>query len=497
MNLFDALFAADNGLDFDCLDRLPEAIYIYNTERELLYLNKAAEALDGFTLEYAKGKTIYELYDFVHGLDEKYSPTLITLETEKPMVDHRFSYVINGKRNVQISNSGPIYCEGKLVGVYVIQQDMTMLSDMMEENIALRQEVSRRKSNLPRESAFSGLIGESEAFSRCKALAEQVAVTSSSVMLVAETGCGKEVFARAIHEGSPRHNGSFLALNCAAIPESLIEGILFGTSKGVYTGAVEKEGLLARSDGGTLFLDEVNSMPLASQAKLLRVLEEKKVMKLGSNKEQTVDLRIISSMNEDPGSAVNKGHLREDLFYRLSVVQLWIPALRDRREDIPLLTSHFIEDFNRRFHKEVSGLEPEAAAYFQRFSWPGNVRQLKACIESAMNFSSDRGLIRLADLPRYLFDGEEDKEKRFRIWHQMRNEDNGFLQKESFVSNPESFDVAEAATRTELKHLLAKEECDRIMEALRQTGGNISQAASMLGISKQLLSYKLKKYKLK
>lgn len=109
MNLFDALFAADNGLDFDCLDRLPEAIYIYNTERELLYLNKAAEALDGFTLEYAKGKTIYELYDFVHGLDEKYSPTLITLESEKPMVDHHFSYVINGKRNVQVSNSGPIY----------------------------------------------------------------------------------------------------------------------------------------------------------------------------------------------------------------------------------------------------------------------------------------------------------------------------------------------------------------------------------------------------
>ena len=174
-------------------------------------------------------------------------------------------------------------------------------------------------------------------------------------MLIGSTGSGKEIFARAIHNGSNRVKKTVLALNCAAIPETLIESILFGTVKGVYTGAVEKDGILAQADGGTVFLDEINSMPLASQAKLLRVLEERRIMKLGSNKEVPIDIRVISSTNEDPVDAVRNQHMREDLLYRLSVVPIVIPPLRERKEDLPELIDYFIKKYNDRFDKHILG----------------------------------------------------------------------------------------------------------------------------------------------
>lgn len=346
MDLLEALFN-DNSLYFDGLDRLQEAIYISDANGNIIYFNKVAENLDGYKLKEVRGKSIKSLY----GIDETTSPLLKSLASEHPRYNEKFTYYINGKENVQICNTSPIYKDGQLVGAYSIQRDITPFKEIVERNIALQykiEQVKNKEENASSENPFSEIKGNSAAFMECKTLANRVSKTDSTVMLVGETGSGKEVFARAIHDHSNRANKPFLALNCAAIPETLIEGILFGTEKGVYTGAVEKDGILTKAQGGTVFLDEINSMSLAAQAKLLRVLEEKKIMKLGSDREKPIDIRIISSTNESPQKAIEEKHFREDLFYRLSVVQITIPPLRERKEDIIELTHYFIERYNKK-----------------------------------------------------------------------------------------------------------------------------------------------------
>lgn len=472
---------------FDAFDKMIEAVYVCDISGNLVYFNQVAERLDGYLLKDVKGKSTYDLY----GLTEKNSPMLKALTTERPVHNEEFSYYVNGKEIVQLCNAGPIYNDGKLVGAYTVQRDLTMLKDIVERNIALQSELIQQKNRAASDQAsnrtFEHLIGKSDVFQKCKDLAWRVAKTNSSVMLVGSTGSGKEVFARAIHDHSTRSRGPFLALNCAAIPESLIEGILFGTTKGVYTGAVEKEGLLAQADGGTVFLDEVNSMPLASQAKLLRVLEEKKIMKLGSKKEVDIDVRIISSTNEVPRVAIDGGRLREDLFYRLSVVQICIPSLEERKEDIPELVRHFIAKYNEKFHKNVLGVDQEVLDYFMKFPWPGNVRQLKACVESAMNFAADGGLIAFADLPQYVFESSLAPEDRYRQRLQMAVQETARI---AAAQNDriEKGDVMDA---------IWNEERERIIEALRQARGNMTKAAKSLGISRQLLFYRCKKYRIK
>lgn len=492
MDVFDEFFNK-NTLYFDAFDKMVEAIYVCDINRNLVYINKVAERLDGYLLKDIKGKSTYELY----GLDEQNSPMLKALATETPVYNEEFSYYVNGKEQIQLCNAGPIYNEGKLVGAYTVQRDLTLFRDMVERNIALQNKIIQQNNQgkvdkLNDEGDFSGLVGDSEAFVHCKELAKRVAKTDSSIMLVGSTGSGKEVFARAIHNNSNRSKGPFLALNCAAIPESLIEGILFGTTKGVYTGALEKEGLLAQADGGTLFLDEINSMPLSSQAKLLRVLEERKIMKLGSDKETDINVRIISSTNEVPNEAISGGHMREDLFYRLSVVQIIIPPLVERVQDIPQLVTFFVDKYNHRFHKKVLGVDMEVMNYFMNFSWPGNVRQLKACVESAMNFAKDGEYITLKDLPEYIFETSTAPDSRYRQW---------LTKKQSWLSasTPVNKDADYQAYPQEVKVMdsIWSEERERIVQALRQAGGNMTKAAASLGISRQLLYYRLKKYRIK
>ncbi len=486
MDVFNEFFNK-NTMYFDAFDKMVEAVYICDIDGNLVYFNKVAERLDGYLLKDVKGQSTYDLY----GLDERNSPMLKALATERPVHNEEFSYYVNGKENVQLCNAGPIYNDGKLVGAYTVQRDLTVLKDMVERNIALQNELIQQKNRAVSETSpsetFDHLIGESDAFQKCKELALRVAKTNSSVMLVGSTGSGKEVFARAIHDHSNRVKGPFLALNCAAIPESLIEGILFGTTKGVYTGAVEKEGLLAQADGGTVFLDEVNSMPLASQAKLLRVLEERKIMKLGSKKEMDIDVRIISSTNEIPRDAIDNGHLREDLFYRLSVVQISIPPLEDRKEDIPLLVQHFIAKYNERFHKNVLGVDHEVLDYFMKFPWPGNVRQLKACVESAMNFAADGSLITFHDLPQYVFESSLSPEDRYRQRLQMTN------QKSTMYASPKK----DSSKEESVMDSIWNDEREEIIQALRRSKGNMTKAAQSLGISRQLLFYRCKKYRIK
>lgn len=496
MDLFRELFDERN-LYFDAFDRMDDAIYILDTEKRLVYLNKAAERLDGHLLRDVKGKTTKEVY----GLDDEDSPALRAIKYECPVVDEPFTYYVNGRELPQICNSGPIYNNGKLVGAYSIQKDMTKIRDIVEKNISLQHKLNFKESTSPEEKKdpFAKIIGQSDPFRTCVAQARQAARTNSAVMLIGNTGSGKEVFANALHKGSDRAKKPFLTLNCAAIPETLIESILFGTVKGVYTGAIEKEGLLAQADGGTVFLDEINSMPLASQAKLLRVLEEKRIMKLGSNKEVPIDIRIISSTNELPTDAIRNKHLREDLFYRLSVVQIIIPPLRERKEDIPLLTDFFIKKYNNRFNKHVLGIDNDVLSCFMAFQWPGNVRQLKTCIESAMNFAPNGHHITLPDLPVYVFEDTEVAENRYR--QNIINE-RGHISKGTYVSRskankPYMPKPIEKQEEQSVFSAIDREKREELINAIRAADGNVAKAARNLGISRQLAYYRLKKYDIK
>jgi len=234
--------------------------------------------------------------------------------------------------------------------------------------------------------AFSEIIGNGLEFERVKNLAATVAKGNSTVLLRGESGTGKELFAKAIKNLSTRKDKSLVTINCAALPENLIESELFGYEKGSFTGATSaRDGLIKEADGGTLFLDEIGELSLPLQAKLLRVLQENKIRKLGSNKEESVDVRLITATNRDLETMVGEGKFRQDLYYRLNVFPIFIPPLRKRMEDIPVLVSYFIEKINSRIFKDIKGANADFINGLFQYDWPGNVRELQNVIERAMN----------------------------------------------------------------------------------------------------------------
>jgi len=465
----------------DLLEILDSAVYFCDINGHLLYINKVAERLDGYTNKELYGRTVGESY----GLDERTSPMLMALTTEKPVVDKAFRYIVNGREVYQICNARPVFFEGKKVGAYTIQKDVTQLMEVIEQNISLQKKINLPNEDDPEESrqdivGLDRLIGEHPLFKECKDMAIRAAKSDSPVLLTGETGSGKELFASCIHRNSNRKDGPFLAINCAAIPETLLESILFGTSKGIYTGAVERKGLFEEAEGGTLFLDEINSMPLFSQSKLLRALEEKEIQHLGSKERIKINARIISSSNVFPQDAISKKQIREDLFYRLTVVNIMIPNLASRKSDILLLTNHFIKLYNESFQKHIVGLDEGVLRFFLDFSWPGNVRQLKHCLEAAMNLVTDEDLkIRIKHLPAYLLSGNNVTT-------------GGYLQKMS-IENNKHLKYPEPE-RTGVFSTIFQKEKEEIIQALIENKGNVSKTAKQLGMHRQSLIYRIKKY---
>src|SRR3979411_1630050 len=251
-----------------------------------------------------------------------------------------------------------------------------------------------------RESGRLGeLVGASKPMQDVMRLVEMAAPSSASVLITGETGSGKEIVARTVHKLSPRASGPFVAINCSAIPESLMESEIFGHERGAFTGAAERRiGCFELADGGTLLLDEIGEMPPQTQAKLLRVLEDHKVRRLGSKVETPVDVRVLAATNKEPEQAVAKGELRQDLYFRLNVFHIQLPPLRDHKEDIPLLVEHILRDINTKHGRHVRGVNPEVLDQFASYSWPGNVRELRNVLERAA-IVTDRDLIGRAHLP--------------------------------------------------------------------------------------------------
>jgi DNA-binding NtrC family response regulator len=325
------------------------------------------------------------------------------------------------------------------------------------ENEMLRRELQDR-------GAFGELVGSSPAMREIYSLVEQIAPSSASVLITGESGTGKELIARTIHRLSPRHARPFVGINCSAIPESLMESELFGHEKGAFTGAASRrQGCFELADGGTLLLDEIAEMPAMLQAKLLRVIEERSVRRLGSRKEIDVDVRILAATNQDPQESIAKGRLREDLLYRLNVFRIQLPALKERKDDLPLLAQYLVTKLAEKHSRPARFLSPAAISALQFHAWPGNVRELRNVIERAVIICSGEQIERHHFAP-YPIDQRE----------RSRNEDT--------ITFPVGTPIEEV-------------ERQMIVRTLKKTKNNKTRAAELLGISLKTLHNKLNLYR--
>lgn len=288
---------------------------------------------------------------------------------------------------------------------------LTHVSKAQKENLLIKENRLLR-SEVRKKFEFNNIIGKSKKMQEIFSLIEKVALGNSTVMIYGGSGTGKELVAKAIHYNSPRSDRPFIPFNCGAIPETLVESELFGHTKGAFTGAVQmKKGLFEEANGGTLFLDEISTILPSVQVKLLRVLQEKEVMKVGSTERTRIDVRMIAATNENLEENMKKGKFREDLFYRLHVFPIFLPDLKERKEDIPLLAYHFLEAYSKEAKKEIKGISKEAIKLLLDYQWPGNVRELENTIERAVIMTDQDHLIP-SDFPRDLMEGISEMIKR-------------------------------------------------------------------------------------
>ncbi|RXT08770.1 sigma-54-dependent Fis family transcriptional regulator [Ammoniphilus sp. CFH 90114] len=447
------------------LDEVNEGVHVVDERGTSILYNRKMEEIEAMNKHDVLHKNIAEVFHFPSDQD---STLLQALNKGVSSHNVRQTYFnAKGKEITTINHTFPIIQDGKIHGAIEIANDVTKVERLIRENILEKGVIKY---------TFDSIIGESSAIKEVIHNAKRAARTSSSVLIVGETGTGKELFAQSIHYASMRQAAPFLSQNCAALPDTLIEGLLFGTMKGAFTGAIERPGLFEQSEGGTLFLDEMNSLSIALQAKLLHALQERVIRRIGDTRDRKIDVRILAAINEDPIEAIAKHHMRKDLFYRLGVVTLFVPPLRERKEDIILLVDHFIKKYNRLFQMEIQGVSREVHQFFMDYDWPGNVRELQHMIEGAMNLIVDEPFIQYNHLP----------------IHHLRKK-----VKITEASDP-SASMMWSPSQTLSKELKTQvEEFERfyVEKTLKEFGGNISQAAKQLGISRQSLQYRLRKFR--
>ena len=337
----------------------------------------------------------------------------------------------------------------------------------------LRKEVNLFRRERAQQFTFEQIIGQSPAMREMLAIARKVAESEvSSVLLQGESGTGKDLVAKAVHYQSNRSEGPFVAINCAALPGTLIESELFGYEKGAFTDAkARKEGMFQQAEGGTLFLDEIGELELSLQAKLLRVLEEGAFRRVGGLRDIPFDARVIAASNRDLKTESEAGRFRLDLYYRLSVIQIDIPSLRERGDDVLLLTDHYIESFGTRLRKHVHAIAPDVAAAFRRYEWPGNVRELRNVIERAL-ILEDGDVITMQYVPRAVIEG---------IRQSIAADDR------TVAGTPPGFRLPTEGIS------LDEVEMELVRQAIERSGGNQTKAAELLAISRDQLRYRLKK----
>ena len=441
-----------------------------NTGKTIMY-NQAMADMEGLDIHEVMGKTILDIFP---SLTPETSTLLTVLKTKKPIFNKYQTYLNNKGKQIKTLNSTiPVAISPGKHGALEIAKNITKEKELSDKLVYLQQELASKDidDKSLKGYTFRNLIGEDEKFLGTIEIARKAALSSSTVLIFGETGTGKELFAQSIHNESSRRHKPLIAQNCAALPESLLEGILFGTVKVSFTGAINRPGLFEQASGGTLMLDEINSMGQQLQAKLLRVLQEGYVRRVGGLSDIPIDVRIIATTNEDPLLILKKGLLRKDLYYRLNVISVNIPPLRERKTDIPLLIENFIKKYNNILQKDIWYVSNEVREAFVHYDWPGNVRELENAIESAINMINKGHIIKPEHIPTDMHES---------LFKSRRNKYSvSFNEDQSLVK------------------ILEEVELSLILEAMEDCGNNISRCSEKLGIKRQTLQHKLKKYEIK
>ncbi len=447
------------------LQYVDEGIHVLDKNGNTIIYNESMSNLEKMDSRDVIKKPFTEVFK---GLNNESSTLLKALNHRIVTKDLKQTYLNkDGKEISTINTTLPVIVEDEVIAVVEVAKNITKIKEMSNTILKLHDEIGKpekAKYKKVRKYKFDNIIGQSDSFLNVVDRAKKSSKNSASVFIYGETGTGKELIAQSIHYASSRKDKPFIAQNCAALPESLLEGLLFGTTRGGFTGAVDRPGLFEQANGGTLLLDEINSMPYELQPKLLRVLQENYIRRVGGENDIPIDVRIITTCNEHPEKILKEGKLRKDLFYRLNVIQIDVPALRDRKDDVLLLTKMFIDKHNERFNKNVTGFTDEVKEYLLKYDYPGNVRELENIVMSAVSMCDDNEYI----LDKSLFSIQ------YSMDHQIDNyqkiEDSGM---DEYLNNLE-------------KKIIVK--------ALVSNNYNITRASNSLKIKRQTLQHKIKKY---
>lgn len=446
------------------LHMMDEGVHVVDANGNSVVYNEAMAELEKMQSSEVLRKPFDEVFK---NLDRSESTIMQALHFERQTLKKEQTYLNkDGKQITTVNTTVPVIENGEVIAAIEIAKNITDIQQMSHTILELRKEIEepkKAKERKIRKYSFDNLFGESRKFLNTMEIARKAARASASVMIYGETGTGKELIAQSIHFDSARKDQPFLAQNCAALPASLLEGILFGTAKGGFTGAVDRAGLFEQADGGTLLLDELNSMPIELQGKLLRVLQEDYIRRVGGTKDIPIDVRLIATLNENPETLIEKGVLRKDLYYRLAIISIDIPPLRDRREDILLLAEKFLEKHNKKQEKQVWMISDQAKSKLLDYDYPGNVRELENIIMAAISMTEDEHVL---------------LEKNLIMGSGRRAPEHG------------TYEMGEEG----MDEYLARIEKNLIEDTLSMHNRNISKAAEHLKIKRQTLQHKMKKY---
>lgn len=452
---------------FTLSEIVKDGVHIVNAQGKSIIYNEAMAVLEKTPREEVIGKSFRTVFSHIPAEESTLTKALYK---NTSTMNKRQTYLNNyGKEVTTINTTVPVLDHsGKVIAAIEMSKDITDIEYLSNELLDLHKERTEPKAIKElkiKKYNFSDLICKNEEFKEIIETAKKAAKSSASVFIYGETGTGKEILAQSIHFEGERKDKLFFAQNCAAIPETLLESMLFGTVKGGFTGAMDRQGLFEQASGGTLLLDEINAMPYELQGKLLRVLQEDCIRRIGGSRDIPIDVRIIATVNEQPRELIEKGRLRKDLYYRLNIINLNVPPLRDRKDDIPILVNEFIRKHNEKLGKEIWMMSDSALQLLMSHDFPGNVRELENIIISAVSLAGTEHVL---------------NEEHIKINNiNTRGNEKYFL---------EAIKIEDG-----LDSLLVNIEQKLIKEAMLSSNGNITKAAEKLKIKRQTLQHKLKK----
>ena len=454
-------------------------VLVVNKDFDIIY-NSRFDPRMGNKSDLKEYKNLFEMYP---SLGKNNSSIAKTMSTGATVFNDAQEFAdINGRVYVTQNLTIPIFREGQVVGVVELTKDLTTVGDVQGKSDYLKSLRVEGKFHPNRESndkiRFDDILTINDRMMEAIEKAKIFALNNNPVLIYGETGTGKEMFAQAMINYAASPKQKTIIQNCAAVPENLIESILFGTTRGSYTGAENKKGLFEEADGGIFFLDELNALPYHVQGKLLRVVQEGTFRPIGASREKKVNVKIVAAMNVDPMEAIDKMVLRKDLFYRLSGSMIYLPPLRERPDDIEYLIDNYIDYFNEAYGKNVKGISEELRSFFLEYEWEGNVRELKHVIESMVSMTREDTL-QFNELPVYLHG---------------KMKENQNMAADSAASDSEDSIVTELKNGSyDLRSVVEQVERDLILKVLSKTKGNKTKAGDILGIPRQTLKYKMSK----